>query len=138
MKLSDHQFNYASLRIVAAAAALAATLAFAPTAQAADKGNHEDRTELRISHMHAKLKITTAEEGQWARVAETMRDNAKAMNALSQARHEQAKTTTAVEDLKSYGEITEAHAEGIRKLKAGSPVPCWSTYVYFLNRNTLT
>ena len=29
---------------------------------------------------------------------------------------DQAKERSAIDDLKSYGEITEAHAEGIRKL----------------------
>ena len=116
MKLSDNQFSYGSLRLVAAAA-LMASLAFAPgVALAADKDSHADNAELRITAMHAKLKITPAEEGQWTAVAQAMRDNAKAMDTLTQARVSHAKDMTAVDDLKSYGEITDAHAEGIRKL----------------------
>jgi hypothetical protein len=38
------------------------------------------------------------------------------MDALTQARIDHAKDRTAVDDLKSYGEITEAHAEGIKHL----------------------
>jgi protein CpxP len=66
--------------------------------------------------MHAKLNITAAQEDQWAKVAEVMRENAKSLDALSRSRLEQAKTMTAVEDLKSYAEITEAHLNGIRRL----------------------
>ncbi len=43
-----------------------------------------------------------------------MRSNDRSIDALAKARHEHAATMTAVEDLHSYGEITEAHAAGIR------------------------
>jgi len=116
MKLSANHFNYASARLIAAAA-LITTLAFAPAvAFAVEKDAHEDRAELRIKHMHAKLKITSAQEEQWAKVAEAMRDNAKTMDTLTQARADHAKDMTAVDDLKSYAEITDAHADGIKKL----------------------
>jgi len=118
MKLSGNSFNPSSVRL-AAAAALAATLTFAPAVVlAADKDAHEDRTELRIKDMHAKLMITATQEDHWAKVAQTMRDDAKAMDTLTQARMAHAKDMTAVDDLKSYGEITEAHANGIKKLTA--------------------
>jgi hypothetical protein len=45
-----------------------------------------------------------------------MRDNAKTMDTLTQARMARAADMTAVDDLKSYGEITDAHADGIKKL----------------------
>lgn len=116
MKLTGNQFTHASARLVAAAA-LVASLAFAPgVVLAADKDAHEDRAELRIKDMHAKLKITPAEEEQWAKVAQVMRDNAKTMDTLTQARVDHAKDMTAVDDLKSYGEIADAHADGIKKL----------------------
>ena len=116
MKLSGNQFTNASMRIIATAA-MVVTLAFAPgMTLAADKDAHEDRAELRIKDMHGKLKITPAQEEQWAKVAEAMRDNAKTMDNLTQARAGHAKDMTAVDDLKSYGEITEAHLAGIKKL----------------------
>jgi len=37
------------------------------------------------------------------------------MEPLIKARTENAKTMTAVDDLKSYSEITDAHADGIKK-----------------------
>lgn len=116
MKLSGNQFTFASARIIAAAA-IVATVAFAPVAAfAANKDAHEDRAELRVKDMHAKLKITTDQEDKWAKVAQAMRDDAKTMDTLSQARFDHAKDVTAVDDLKSYGEIASAHADGINKL----------------------
>lgn len=116
MKLSGNQFTSASTRLIAAAA-LIVTMAFAPgVVLAANVDAHEDRAELRIKDMHAKLKITAAQEEQWAKVAQVMRDDAKAMDTLTQARVAHAKDMTAVDDLKSYGEIAEAHATGIKNL----------------------
>jgi wyosine [tRNA(Phe)-imidazoG37] synthetase (radical SAM superfamily) len=66
--------------------------------------------------MHTKLKITAVQEEQWTKVADAMRDNAKVMDTLTQARMERATGMTAVDDLNSYGEITSAHADGIKKL----------------------
>ena len=116
MNPMDNQFTYTSACLMTAAA-LFFILAFAPgEVFAADKVAHEDRAELRIKDMHAKLNITPAEEAQWAKVAEVMRDNGKTMDTLTQARVEHAKDMTAVDDLKSYGEIAQAHADGIKKL----------------------
>ena len=74
-----------------------------------------DRVEVRIKELNTKLKITPAQEELWNNVTQVMRDNAKTMEALIKARSEKAGTMTAVEDLKSYGEIAEAHADGIKK-----------------------
>jgi len=116
MKLSNNQFTYASARMIAATV-MAASVAFSPAVVlAADKDAHEDRAELRVKDMHAKLKITPAQEAEWAKVAEAMRDNAKTMDTLTQARMDHAKSMTAVDDLKSYGEIADAHADGIKIL----------------------
>jgi hypothetical protein len=82
---------------------------------AGDK-HHEDRVEVRIKDMRDKLKITTLQEEQWAKVEQTMREDAKVMDQLTQTRADHAKDMTAVDDLKSYGEISAAHAEGIKKL----------------------
>lgn len=84
-------------------------------ALAGDK-HHADRVEVRIKDMHEKLKITAAQEEQWAKVDQTMREDAKIMDELTQTRADHAKDMTAIDDLKSYGEITAAHADGIKKL----------------------
>jgi len=116
MKLNGNKLTYVSLRFITAAT-LVATLVFAPgVALAIDKDAHEDRTELRIKEMHAKLKITSAQEEQWAKVAQVMLDDAKTMDALTQIRVDHAKDMTAVDDLKSFGEIADAYANGIKKM----------------------
>ena len=114
MERNSHQFTYAAARAVAAAV-LVATVAFASGPVMAARASDEARVEARIKNMHAKLTITNAQEEQWAKVAHVMRDNAKTMDALTQQRFEHAKSMTAVDDLKSYGEITDAHADGIKK-----------------------
>ena len=96
-------------------AALIATIAFASGPVIAAKTSGEDRVEARIKDMHAKLKITQAQEEQWAKIAQVMRDNEKTIEPLIKARADHAKTMTAVDDLKSYAEITGAHADGIKK-----------------------
>ena len=73
-----------------------------------------DRTEARIKDMHDRLKITPAQEDQWSKVAQVMRDNGKQMDAMTKARAEKP-NMSAIDDLKSYGEITDAHADGIKK-----------------------
>ena len=100
-----------------AAISVAMTLALAPVmVLGADKDAHEDRAEQRVTNMHAKLKITPPQEAQWAMVATIMREDAKSMDTLTQARADHAKAMTAVDDLVSYGEIAEAHAAGIKRL----------------------
>jgi hypothetical protein len=116
MNQSGSQSNHLGVRLLAAFV-LIFTLAFAPgVSLAAEKGDHKDRTELRIQDMHAKLNITAAQEEQWSKVAQTMRDDASAIDVLVQARMAHSKDMTALDDLKSYGEIADAHAEGIKKL----------------------
>jgi protein CpxP len=114
MRQSSHQCTHAAARTVAAAL-LAASVALAPGVVLAAKASNEDRAEARVKDMHARLKITPAQEDQWARITQEMRDNAKSMDALTQARIANANTMTAVEDLKSYEEIAEAHAKGIKE-----------------------
>jgi protein CpxP len=116
MKLNGNKLTYATPRFIMAAT-LAVTLFCTPgVIFATDKDAHEDRTELRIKDMHAKLKVTAAQEEQWAKVAQAMLDDAKIMDTLTQARVDHAKDMTAVDDLKSYGELADAHANGIKKL----------------------
>ncbi len=92
-----------------------AGVASAPRGVHVSRASNEERAEARIKHMHARLNITQTQEEQWGKVAQVMRDNAKSMDALTHARFEHAKTMSAVDDLISYGEITDAHADGIKK-----------------------
>ena len=74
-----------------------------------------DRAEQRIKELHAKLAITQAQEPQWASFVQVMRDNAQQMSGLIAQRDENP-PATAIDDLKSYEAITDAHAEGLKKL----------------------
>ena len=115
MNKNANQYINSHVRLIKMLALLLA-LGLAPgLATAADK-HQEVRVEVRIKDMHDKLKITKAQEEQWIKVEQTMREDAKVMDALTQARADHAKDMTAVDDLKSYGEITAAHADGIKKL----------------------
>jgi hypothetical protein len=69
--------------------------------------------EKHIADLHAKLNITPAEQSQWDAVAATMRDNA---NELDQAIDKREAHATAIEDLTAYGDVVQAHADGIKKL----------------------
>ena len=116
MKLRDNQFIFSGARLVTMVT-LAAFMAFAPVvATAGDKDAREDRAEVRIKDLHSKLKITAEQEAQWNQVADVMREDAKIMDALTATRFEHADEMTAVDDIKSYGEITAAHADGAKKL----------------------
>ena len=116
MKLSNNQFIYSSSRIINSMM-LVAAFAFIPGISFAfDKDAHEDQAELRIKDLHSKLKITSEQEGKWNKVAETMLSDAKTMDALTQIRIDHDKDMTAVDDLKSYSAIAEAHANGIKTL----------------------
>ncbi len=86
-----------------------------PGMATAGKVSRSEGVEARIKELQTKLKITPAQEDLWNNVTQVMRDNAKTMEALIKARSEEASTMTAIDDLKSYGGIVEAHADAIRK-----------------------
>jgi hypothetical protein len=71
--------------------------------------------EERITELHKKLHITEAQKTQWDALAQVMRDNAQAMVDLQKQRAESAKSLNAVEVVKSYGSVIEAHAAGMKK-----------------------
>ena len=104
---------------VASKPALLAQANPAPTQQgtAAAKPRHSmtDRVEARIKSLHDRLAITSAQEPQWNAVAQVMRDNAQQMEGAIRQR-QQAKGMSAIDDLKAYQGIAEAHAQGLQKL----------------------
>ncbi|WP_205187180.1 Spy/CpxP family protein refolding chaperone, partial [Burkholderia sp. LMG 13014] len=88
--------------------------ASAPTAeQRAER--HEARVEQRIKYLHDQLKITSAQEPQWKTFADTMRDNGDTMGRLYRermAKHD----VSALDDMKQYAELSQANADGAKKL----------------------
>jgi periplasmic protein CpxP/Spy len=71
--------------------------------------------EARIRDLHSKLHITEAQKTQWDNLAQVMRENAQAMVDLKKQRAADAKSMTAVDVVKSYSEVIQAHEEGMKK-----------------------
>lgn len=88
--------------------------------QAKPKSRHShsptERVEARIKSLHERLKITPAQETQWNAFAQVMRDNAQHMQSLIEKRRQNSGTMNAVDDLRSYQEVADAHAQGLEKL----------------------
>jgi len=82
----------------------------------------EDSVEVRIRELHKKLKITAAQEAEWNHFAEVMRDNAQTVDGVLKERSENLHTMSAVDDLRSYEKLADAHADGLKKL-----VPAFET-----------
>src|SRR5271170_5169069 len=74
------------------------------------------RVEARIKQLHAQLGITAAEEAQWERFAQVMRDNAREMDQAVMQRAQQFTSMTAVQDLQSYEQIAAAHVQHLQTL----------------------
>ncbi len=74
--------------------------------------------EKHIQDMHAKLKITPAEESQWTNVAQTMRESAIELDKAIGRRETIVGSAPALDNLNSYGDIAQAHADGVKKLAA--------------------
>lgn len=89
-----------------------------PAALAKADAKRDLKVEQQIKDLHAKLKITPAEETQWAAVAKSMRENAKDLDTVIDKRASSRSTATAVDDLNAYGEIAQSHADAVKKLSS--------------------
>ena len=78
--------------------------------------NAEERVENRIKELHAQLRITPAEEPQWNQFADVMRENAREMDQTLMQRAQQFSTMNAVQNLQSYAQLAEEHAQRVQKL----------------------
>jgi protein CpxP len=83
---------------------------------AAQRGDERAGIDALIEHLHDSLKITAEQEPLWHDVTEVMRESAETMSRLAQQRAERAQAATALDDLKSYAEISEAHAAGTKRM----------------------
>jgi hypothetical protein len=84
--------------------------------ETAGSRSHEDAVETRIKDLHEKLKITPAQESQWQSFADVMRDNAQTVDAVLKERSQNLHAMNAVDDLRSYEKLADAHADGLKKL----------------------
>ncbi len=71
--------------------------------------------EARIRSLHKQLHITEAQKPQWDALAMVMRDNAQAMVDLQKQRATDSQSMSAVEVIKSYESVIEAHEDGMKK-----------------------
>jgi hypothetical protein len=101
---------------LSSAPVLAQAEAGPPPAPPAKKGSHADRVEERIQDLHRNLKITAAQETQFRDFAQVMRDNEKTIDAILKERSANISKMNAVDDLRSYEKLADAHAEGLKKL----------------------
>jgi Spy/CpxP family protein refolding chaperone len=100
-----------------AAAAQKTTTSAAPsTKDHAQK--HADAVENRITELHTQLKITDEQAKPWDAFAQTMRDNAKAADAAFRDRAQKLPTMSAPEAMKSYADLTQTHADNMKKLSS--------------------
>jgi periplasmic protein CpxP/Spy len=76
----------------------------------------EERVERRIRELHAQLQITPAEEQQWNEFAQVMRENARDMDRAFIQRAQQFPTMNAVQNMQSYEQIAEDHAQRVQRL----------------------
>jgi periplasmic protein CpxP/Spy len=84
--------------------------------QPAPGKNMQERVENRIKELYRQLQITQAEEPQWNEFAQVMRENAREMDQAFLQRAEQFPTMNAVQNMQSYGQISEEHAQRVQKL----------------------
>jgi hypothetical protein len=93
------------------------TIAVASSSQAVASPSSADANavEARIKELHKKLHITAAQKPQWDNLAQVMRDNAQAMSDLKKQRASDAQTMNAVDVVKSYESVIEAHEDGMKK-----------------------
>ena len=76
-------------------------------------------TEAQIKQLQGALNITEAQKELWNNLTQVMRENAKDMDALTDAlakeRAEGTKTMNAVEHMKLHSQITAAHSDQLEK-----------------------
>jgi hypothetical protein len=78
-----------------------------------------ETVEQRITTLHTALKITPDEDKNWIAVAQSMRENAAAMDKLiADSRTTPPASMTALQDLKMYQKFSEAHVAGLKNLIA--------------------
>jgi protein CpxP len=76
-----------------------------------------ETVEQRITALHASLQIKPDQEPLWNNVAQAMRENAATMDKLvASNRTTPPQNMTAVDDLKTYQTVAQAHVDGLKNL----------------------
>ena len=66
--------------------------------------------EARLAKIHRKLHITSEQEAAWNEYAKGMRETAESMQPLYERYYHEQHTMNAVENMRLYMEMSEAHA----------------------------
>jgi hypothetical protein len=74
-----------------------------------------DPAEAQIADLQKRLKITQAQQPQFDAFAQVVRQNSQEMNALMQQEQQNA-NRNAVEDLRASAKMTQAEADGLKRL----------------------
>jgi protein CpxP len=72
--------------------------------------------EQKISDLQSKLQISSSQKTQWDRFAAVMRENARDMDKVFQARSQSLESMSAEANMKSYAQLAERHAQDVQKL----------------------
>src|SRR6202030_1439771 len=108
------------LAILASALLLGAAYADAPSPasgmNASSDATRDLAVEKHIKDLHGKLQITPAQETQWAAVAKAMRDSAIETDKAIDKREAIVGSGTAIDNLNAYGDIAQAHVDGVKRL----------------------
>ncbi len=100
----------------ATAPASKATPAAAATPAPAATTRRDTMVDRRITQLHSQLKITPAQQKPFDDFAQAMRDNAQRMDQLVNEHQTMSPTATAVDQMKSYSDMAQAHAEEVSHL----------------------
>jgi hypothetical protein len=112
---ADHAGVPAAIQLGSTPETLAQASTAPATTESAPAGEKSDPVEARIKELHSRLHITAAQQAQWDKLVQVMRDNAKAMDDLQAQRKQDASAMTAVDAVKSYQAVIEAHETGMAK-----------------------
>jgi hypothetical protein len=78
--------------------------------------DHEAKIQQQIADLHARLQITPAQQQQWDQFAQVMRDNARRIDESFERRVQALPGLTAPENMQSYAQVAEEHAQDVQKL----------------------
>jgi periplasmic protein CpxP/Spy len=78
--------------------------------------NMAGKIEQRITDLHARLLISPAQQPQWDRFSQVMRDNARGMDETFQQRVQKVAGMTAPENMQSYARVANDHARDVQNL----------------------
>jgi len=87
----------------------------AMAAPASESAQSPSAVDAHIRELHKKLHITEAQKPQWDALTQVMRDNAQAMTSLQKERAADAQAMSAVDVVKSYSVVIQAHEDGMKK-----------------------